>query len=283
MDIKVCKNCSNRFVGNYCNNCGEKVYSAHDKKLSHILDEALHFITHFNGSFFTTLKTVLFRPGKLSLDYCEGIRKKYFKPISFFLFCIIIYLLLSTFSQSFRGLNMSFSSYVNPDYEYRNAVISFVKMKMAATGMTADQLAKKYNDASPGFAKIMLLVYLPLVGLTFKLLYFRRRLYYFDHLIFATEFVSFYVFFIFLLTSMLALIVSAIYPPGRSWFTDKSVLGPVFQLIILIWIVVASKRFYQQSWVWTIVKAIAFLVLFFFVISYIYNLILFFAVLYFIN
>ena len=73
-----CKNCQHEFTGKFCNQCGEKVYSEHDKSLKHVFEEGFHFLTHFEGTFFNTLRTIVLRPGKLSLDFCYGIRKRYF-------------------------------------------------------------------------------------------------------------------------------------------------------------------------------------------------------------
>ena len=47
-----CKNCGNFFYGNYCNICGEKVYTEHDKSILHFFEDAVHFLTHFEGNFF---------------------------------------------------------------------------------------------------------------------------------------------------------------------------------------------------------------------------------------
>jgi hypothetical protein len=41
-----CKNCNNKFSGNYCNMCGEKIYTMHDKSISHFFKEGLHFFDH---------------------------------------------------------------------------------------------------------------------------------------------------------------------------------------------------------------------------------------------
>src|SRR5688500_3391743 len=100
--VNNCKNCNHSFTGKYCNVCGEKVYSGHDKEIKHVFEEAFHFLTHFEGKFLTTIKTIFTNPGMLSLDYCNGIRKKYFKPISLFLMIVILYLLFPLF----EGLNM---------------------------------------------------------------------------------------------------------------------------------------------------------------------------------
>ena len=107
--IHTCKNCGNQFTGKYCNVCGEKVYTDHDKSIAHFLEDALHFITHLEGTLITTLKTILTKPGRLSYDYCHGIRKKYFKPLSFFMLLVILYLLFPFFT----GLNMPFRFYLN--------------------------------------------------------------------------------------------------------------------------------------------------------------------------
>ena len=81
MPENECKNCGNRFTGKYCNVCGEKVYTEKDKSIKYIIEEGFHFLTHFEGTFLKSLKAIITRPGTLSLDYCNGIRKKYFKPL----------------------------------------------------------------------------------------------------------------------------------------------------------------------------------------------------------
>src|SRR5579871_2821131 len=101
-DPHVCKNCKHSFVGNFCNACGEKVYHENDRAFKHLFEEVLHFLTHFDGTLLRNIKTMLTYPGKVSEDFCYGIRKKYFKPLSLFLLLVILYLLFPLFG----GLNM---------------------------------------------------------------------------------------------------------------------------------------------------------------------------------
>jgi hypothetical protein len=110
--LYTCKNCQFEFTGQYCNNCGEKVYHEEDKKVSHLFDQAFHFISHFEGTFFSTLKTIALKPGKYSFDYCNGIRKKYFKPISLFLILVILYLIFPML----RALNMELVMNMESDF-----------------------------------------------------------------------------------------------------------------------------------------------------------------------
>src|SRR6476620_2272424 len=108
--LVTCPSCGNNFTGNYCNHCGEKLITEHDKKLSHVFEEALHFITHFDSKFLTTVKLVLTRTGFVSKEYCAGRRKKYFKPISLFLISVVVYLLVPALP---AGMNIRFESQIS--------------------------------------------------------------------------------------------------------------------------------------------------------------------------
>ena len=279
----TCKNCGNRFSGKYCNNCGEKVYTDQDRTIRHLFHEGFHFLTHFEGTFFNTLKAVFARPGLLSLDYCNGIRKKYFRPVSLFLFTVICYLLLTAVTHAFQGLNMNFRTYISSEFNYHSVVYPAVEAKMQSTGLGLDALSEKYNQRSPGFSKVLLLLYIPLIGLAFYALFFTRRRYFFDHLILATEFLSFVVLTVFIGLQLFLILIAALYPAVRDKLGDNSPFMFFVMGIILLWVIVACKRFYGQRWLWTILKSMVFFGAYFFIISYIYNLILFFTVFLFIK
>ena len=78
----TCKNCGNHFHGRFCNECGEKVYSLKDKSVKNIFEEIFHFLTHFNGSFFTTgLKYFLRIPEEYSEENLPGCNKNVFTVV----------------------------------------------------------------------------------------------------------------------------------------------------------------------------------------------------------
>ena len=51
-------------------------------------------ITHFDGSFFVTMKDLLFKPGFLSREYMLGRRKKYLHPIRMYVFTSAVFFLV---------------------------------------------------------------------------------------------------------------------------------------------------------------------------------------------
>lgn len=270
----ICKNCGNSFSGKFCNNCGEKVYSDHDKTLKHLLEDAFHFFTHFDSKFLKTVKLVLLKPGYVSQQYCQGIRKPFYKPISLFIICIILYLLFPFF----KGLNMRFESYQAVQYNYSALVAPLIKNKLANNVYSLEQLTEKYNIASPKFAKLMMLIYLPMTAFALQLLFFKRKKYYFDHFIIGTEINSFFILIGFLIVPIIVKLLTWIWPSSAYLFQDDSVF--YMGIVAGFWIVfsIALKRFYQEKWVYTIPKAFLFLLGFMFVIKFVYDLLLFYLV-----
>ena len=109
----TCQNCGNRFQGSYCNICGEQVYHEHEKRFAHFVEEAFHFITHFDTKFFRSFWLIFSKPGVLAQEYAQGRRKKYFSPVSFFMIGVVIYLLFPLM----QGMNISFASHLSNNSE----------------------------------------------------------------------------------------------------------------------------------------------------------------------
>ena len=88
-----CKNCGAEQSGNFCVNCGQRsmVHKVTFKETFQDLNESLFSI---NAPLLLTLKMLLTRPGILFREYLDGKRKKYYKPVSFFIVMTATYLVL---------------------------------------------------------------------------------------------------------------------------------------------------------------------------------------------
>jgi hypothetical protein len=272
----ICKNCGNQFYGKYCNQCGEKVYGHHDKSLLHVLEEAFHFITHFEGSFFTTIKTIVKSPGQLSLNYCNGIRKKYFKPVSLFFMLVVMYLLFPRF----EGLNMKLNNYVNSADDYAWLAVPLVKSKMKKQQVPFKTVAEQYHKKSPSVSKLSLFTLIPFTALVLMLLFYSTRKYYFDHIIISLELISIFIGLNYLLIPFISFVSEKINPSFASFFWDDNLWWGRFMFLLNLYIIsIACKKFYQQHWLWVIPKAVIFIYLFGEAIFYLYRLIVLFVTL----
>jgi Protein of unknown function (DUF3667) len=302
--IVSCKNCGNEFTGKYCNNCGEKVYTAHDKSIIHFFEDAFHFVTHFEGTFFTTLKTIFSKPGKLSLDYCNGLRKKYFKPLPFFMLLVVLYLIFPVFT----GLNMPFKYYLsNGSYASRattkktgfniDSILITINSAVGATNFKskdeaniyrikyADSIVKKlpelarleatFNKKSEKTSKFLLLILLPLTAIVLSLLSVRKHRYFFDQLVLSTEINSFYLLFTFFLMPIFITVCYKLLPPIAPRILTDSHIGFFSYAIIGFFSAIAFRQFYNDKWWWSAIKALLVMYAHFFIVQAIYKFILF--------
>jgi hypothetical protein len=245
-----CQSCGNLFKGNYCNNCGEKVFDAHHKKVGHLFEEAFHFITHFEGNFFTSLKTTWTRPGKFALDYSNGIRRKYFKPVSYFMLLVVLYLLFP----KFEGLNMRMAPLLMEDYGYRWATLPMARAKLKSSPMEDQELVRRYDEKSPKVAKLGLFLLIPLTGLLLLAIFFYTRKYYFDHCLIAIEYLCFFIALHYLLMPLVDSIFEWIKAGSSPIRDDNDVYNWFLALSDISFAAVAFRTFYQRSW-WIIIPS----------------------------
>ena len=160
-----------------------------------------------------------------------------------------------------------------------------VKQKAINKDLSFEMLAKKYDEKSAKVSKILLLLYLPLTALVLSVLYLKQRKYFFDHFILSAELNSFLVAFGFLMLPFSLYLIDRL---GHFINNDfrLTVSNSVIEFIIeggfLLTIVLALKRFYNQNWLWTVVKSLLLLIIFLIIIVPIYRIILFFTTMFFI-
>lgn len=215
----------------------------------------------------------------MASDYVNGVRKKYFKPVSFFLLMVIAYLL---FFPGFAGLNMRFSTYVSEDYGFQWYAAPVARQKIKSHKISGYELEKIYDKKSPTIAKVGLLLFIPLCAMVFAVLFYTSRRYFFDHFILATEIMSFYIFLTFLFLPLSSIIIRRIAPSTAPWFADDSWYWRMFLGIFIIFAIAAFRRFYQQRWWLSALKGLLFLIIFAAFIRQVFNALLYYLVMLFI-
>lgn len=82
---KICLNCGNSLYGRYCHACGQENIEPKESFVG-LVSHFFNDITHFDGKFFTTVKHLVTKPGKLPADYIQGKRSRYLHPIRMYVF-----------------------------------------------------------------------------------------------------------------------------------------------------------------------------------------------------
>jgi hypothetical protein len=268
----TCKNCGNRFIGKYCNQCGEKVYTEHDRTALHFFEEGFHFLTHFEGTFFTTIKTLFSKPGQVSVDYSYGIRKRYFKLLSLFLLLVVLYLLFPVF----EGLNMKLYYHTHNNL-YSGYAMRKTQEVMREKNWTDAQVTEAFHKTSEKVSKFLLLILIPCTALLLWAVSFKKRKYFFDQMVFATELNCMYLIWGFLLLPLLLIISQWTYHLfTRTYFYFSDDYSFFFSVIpIGFFVVLASRRFYGFKMGRAVLFSLYFLIVHTFIVHYLYKFVLF--------
>jgi len=88
-----CLNCDAQVDGRYCKNCGQENLEP-KQTFWHLVTHFFNDVTHFDGKFFTTLRSLLTKPGFLTEEYVKGRRMKYLDPVRMYLFVSFAFFLL---------------------------------------------------------------------------------------------------------------------------------------------------------------------------------------------
>lgn len=90
-ESKYCKNCGITVTNKYCENCGQRtsVYKVTFRETFNDITENLFALS---APIPLTLKMLALNPGMLFREYLGGKRKKYYRPISFFVLSTLVYL-----------------------------------------------------------------------------------------------------------------------------------------------------------------------------------------------
>lgn len=90
---KTCLNCGAEVEDRYCTHCGQENKNPQET-VRHFITHFVSDVLHIEGNFWSTLKTLFARPGKLSQEYVIGRRMKYLNPVKMYLFTSFIFFFL---------------------------------------------------------------------------------------------------------------------------------------------------------------------------------------------
>ena len=88
-----CHNCDTLLTGSYCAHCGQADHPL-DPRLHDLAHELMHEFLHLDGKILTTLKSLIFYPGRLSAEFLAGKRARYIGPVRLYLTMSVLFFLL---------------------------------------------------------------------------------------------------------------------------------------------------------------------------------------------
>lgn len=279
----LCANCGQRVEATYCSHCGEKVLSARDHSLWHVLSESFELLFHFDSKFFRTVGLLIAKPGFLTTEYWAGRRVKYMKP-----FQLLILLNLFYFISSYLSARIGFEirvmfptlSDIVTDRIFSAWVYHVVQSTVAAHHIDFTVYQESFNAHLEQLAKSLVILLVPILAVFLKIFYWRTKKFFLDHLITATHLVGFYILF----WSSFMLVLGCLMSAAHFFSADESVIQNIYgtvhyvpAIIICTYIFLSLRRVYRQSVLLSILKSLVFMFVVIQAITNIYDFILFWA------
>jgi Protein of unknown function (DUF3667) len=208
--------------------------------LKHFLSHVVHEFTHLDSNkVIKTLLSLLFRPGLLTDEYLAGRKGHYINPIRVYLTISFLYFLFGW------GALLQAGGGAAKNLVSQGWFATMAKQR----GVEPHSLAERIDQNREKYVSGMRFVGVLLSGTFLTFLYYGKRKYYAEHLIFSLHFYSFDFF----MRCALALSFVGFSKIGLLFYTPVRVF---FYLIIFIYILVAVRRVYKESWAKTVGKSV---------------------------
>lgn len=264
----ACLNCGAALAGPFCSQCGQRAIPAHPT-VRELVGDAWDELVGWDGKFLRTMRLLVLRPGELTRSAIEGRRARFITPVRLYLICGVLYFLVSGATPvpagaSFdAGVSVGVQEQTTDESPFDKATRvglenltsgerAEVDAYIAAQSPLLRPMFRSVAEDASGFRNSVdeampraLFLLVPLLAAVLGLFYRRRR--YPEHLYTALHLQTF-VFLVLTLSALAQLRQSLVV-----FVVSTAAAGAV----IVGHAVVAQHRVYAESWIGTVLKAIA--------------------------
>lgn len=258
----ICPNCyAQRAAGaRYCHRCGQPGWDRTPTVRQVVREYGAQYVGA-EGALWRTLGLLLLRPGRLTVEYLHGRRRRYLHPIRLYLTTsIVCFLLLQLTSALVVDTRTLEPASLGADRELTLDLGAGGVRLMRDGGFECDlapwlceRLKRRYavepqrlmlelqglQSRFLGYLPYAVFLLVPLFAALMQWAYWRRRMHYAEHLVFALHLHAFW---------FTALWIAAIAPAA---------IGGLFQVFVLAYGLLAMHRVYGGRWRYTILRAVA--------------------------
>jgi hypothetical protein len=225
---EVCLNCGEKLLGEFCWRCGQEAVDLR-RPMRDLASDFLEDVLDLDSKLLRTIGPLLFRPGRLTLEYLAGRRAPYVRPLKLYLLAALVaFGVLAIWPQRVVRVTVGPPG-PEPPAEARKPPTDFDR----AIGKALADPRKFQETIAENMPRAFFLL-LPIFAFLLKLLYLRRHILYLDHLVFALHFHAFAF-----------AVMAVVIPLGAAGFPE--LLRVALQLSVFVYLFLALRAVYRDS------------------------------------
>jgi hypothetical protein len=286
VNSNLCPTCKDAINKSYCENCGEKQLNKKDLTFSHFLGQLFSTITDVDNKFLKSYSILIRKPGQLSLDYFNGIRKSRLNPVQVFLFANIVYFFLATFIQQYTfdtplSIHLSANNFI-----HKELANELVNKRLKSSGELLASYEKRFNKKTESHSKALIFIIIPI----FSLFVFLANIFPKQHyltlksLVYSSHLLSFILVFLivqyFINASLIYLFLNLFEIDLSPYLLSEFALTLISFLSIWLYLFISVGRLFKNSTILIQFLKSTVLIFTFNLALLIYKMILFFTVYY---
>lgn len=242
-----CENCGAPLHGKYCHACGQKDFDFR-RSFRAVWGELLETFLNFDGKLLRGMYALLFRPGKLTLDFLAGKRVSQVPPLRFYIFLSIVTFVWSTGADQTNirvaeGLDKELSG--KAELKRKEIQASPMMQFFNRAGRQQEEINRVFQEYLPTLFLVCVPVLAGLLWMAFR----RQRLTYLQHLVTAVHLQTFV-----LLVGVTAAGWGRIF--GLFWGGGYQTMRLLGFLYFWVYSFLALRRVYGESALLTVVKGL---------------------------
>ena len=253
--VTNCRNCGAPLNGSYCSQCGQRDID-YQQSFGTVFRDFLDSFLTFDAKVIQTLWLLLSRPGELTLRFLQGQQIRFLNPIRFYVSVSLVFFLVLHFAgptapvvverpDLAAGQHGNASSHQQESAEEQQFEAKMIGKYGSLQGFGSHLVAEFVERVQS-----MILLCVPIYAGLLKLIYLRNARPYLAHLVFAFHLHS--AFFVCALAQTLLRVISQV--PHLDWV--KWAVG-LLGLWLAVYLFLAQRRVYGQSWGKTALKYLA--------------------------
>lgn len=185
----ICPTCNRKVATPYCPACGERPLDAHDLTLCGLFDQLFHALSNIDSRLIRSFRTLVSRPGLLTLAYVRGQRLPYTGPFQLFLIANVLFFAM----QSLTNTNIVSSKLDSHLHNQDWSVLAqrLVSHRVEAMQTTLDLYAPIFNQAVVVNAKSLIILMVVPFALLLPIMFYRARQPFVAHIVFSLHLYAF--------------------------------------------------------------------------------------------